>query len=69
MVLVVGLTFQKSEEYNYIVLISKPNFGTAIAAAARLNRQPDKPDFGTAIAAAARLYRQPKRSTLEGSSN
>ena len=65
----VGLTFQKSEEYNYIVLISKPNFGTAIAAAARLNRQPDKPDFGTAIAAAARLYRQPKRSTPEGSSN
>ena len=65
----IGLTFQKSEEYNYIALISKPNFGTAIAAAARLNRQPDKPDFGTAIAAAARLYRQPKRSTPEGSSN
>ena len=50
------------------MLISKPNFGTAIAAAARLNRQPQKPDFSTAIAAAARLNRQPKRSALERSS-
>ena len=62
------LDFSRRKGYKYNVLISKPNFGTAIAAAARLNRQPQKPDFSTAIAAAARLNRQPKRSALERSS-